>query len=100
MSGEYDQNDYWKNKQFSFYSHKKCESFPCHSFENTDEFNCLFCYCPLYVLGENCGGNYVYSAGIKDCSNCIVPHKKNNYGYITGKFEEIVAVLRVMEKNS
>ncbi len=75
---------------YKFFSNKKCEFFPCHKVKKTDEFNCLFCYCPLYVLGSKCGGNFSYNEkGIKDCSDCLLPHRKENYDYIIGKFKEI-----------
>ena len=62
-------------KQFSFFSHTACEYFPCHSGVPAEEFNCLFCYCPLYALGKECGGNFVIlENGVKDCSDCTVPH--------------------------
>jgi Zn-finger protein len=82
---------YWEGKEYSFFSHKNCEYFPCHKTAETENFNCLFCYCPLYALGEHCGGNFRYNErGIKDCTNCLLPHKRENYGYITGKFQEIM----------
>ena len=49
--------------------------------KNLEDFNCMFCYCPLYFL-EDCGGNYTYIKGIKDCSNCLIPHKPKGYDYI------------------
>ena len=52
---------------------------------DTDGFNCLFCYCPLYHL-EDCGGNYTFTQkGVKDCSDCTLPHKSNNYQYVIEK---------------
>ena len=45
----------------SFFQNHECEYFPCHKVENVDGFNCLFCYCPLYVLGSDCGGNFTYT---------------------------------------
>ncbi len=51
---------YWEGKEFSFFSHKKCEYFPCHKGADPEEFNCLFCYCPLYALGKDCGGNFTF----------------------------------------
>ena len=58
--------------QYSFTQHKTCEFFPCHETEHPEDFNCLFCYCPLYTLGSHCGGNFVYlDSGVKDCSNCL-----------------------------
>lgn len=63
---------------------KECEFFPCH---NTNNLNCLFCFCPLYYL--NCEGNYTMTRnGIKDCSNCMIPHVENGYDYIINKIIE------------
>ena len=59
------------------------------------EFNCLFCYCPLYMLGENCGGNFTYlENGIKDCSRCLLPHRREGYGHITRQYQKIVEAMR------
>lgn len=74
---------------FRFYSNKACEYFPCHKVDNADEFNCMFCYCPLYLLDE-CGGNYIINSGVKDCSNCLIPHKVAGYDYINNKLIETV----------
>ena len=67
---------------FRFFCNFECESFPCHRTDEAKDFNCLFCYCPLYYL-EDCGGNYIVTdSGIKDCSDCLLPHKAENYEYI------------------
>ncbi|MDB0438729.1 cysteine-rich small domain-containing protein [Clostridioides difficile] len=80
-------------ENYKFFNHKDCEFFPCHKTNKPEEFNCLFCYCPLYALGENCGGNFKYTEkGIKDCSSCMLPHKKDNYNYIMGKFKDLVKI--------
>ena len=80
------EKEYWEGKGFSFFSNRACEYFPCHSKGDPENFNCMFCYCPLYPLGENCGGNFRYlSNGYKDCSNCLVPHRRESYGYIIEK---------------
>lgn len=80
----------WKGKHFSFFSNKKCEYFPCHNGIDSEYFNCLFCYCPLYVLGEKCGGNPVLlENGIKDCNRCTLPHEPDNYGYVIEQLEKI-----------
>jgi len=56
-----------------------CEFFPCHKL--IDGFNCKNCYCPLYdhTDCQHFGGEpkFLYSKGekIKDCSDCILPHK-------------------------
>ena len=60
----------------SFFQNRACECFPCHEGVPLDEFNCLFCYCPLYALGDACGGNFSYSAsGVKVCTNCTLLHE-------------------------
>ena len=78
-----------------YFCNKDCAFFPCHKTENTDFFNCLFCYCPLYALGDKCGGNFRYlESGIKDCSNCLIPHKEHGYEYITSKYVEIMKIAK------
>ncbi|MGL6107968.1 cysteine-rich small domain-containing protein [Romboutsia sp.] len=81
------------SENYKFFNHKNCEYFPCHKTKNSDEFNCLFCYCPLYALGKNCGGNFKYNEkGFKDCSDCLLPHNRNNYDYIMSKYQDIVKI--------
>lgn len=80
---------------YRFYTNKDCIYLPCHKTDDVDNFNCMFCYCPLYFL-EECGGNYKMSHGIKDCSNCLLPHKVAGYDYINKKIGEINEK-RVME---
>lgn len=88
-------SEYWEGKHFAFYQNKECEYFPCHKTENPQNFNCLFCYCPLYALGKKCGGNFtILENGIKDCSNCKIPHEKCNYGKINERFAELVALMK------
>lgn len=78
------------DRKYAFFSHKECEYFPCHATENPEKFNCLFCYCPLYTLGEKCGGDFRYTdGGIKDCSNCLVPHTEKSLDYIMSKWNLI-----------
>lgn len=75
---------------YSFTQHTACEFFPCHKTERPEDFNCLFCYCPLYALGSGCGGNFKWTEkGVKDCSDCLVPHTRDSYEYILKKFPEI-----------
>ena len=81
----------WEGKHFSFFSNRECEYFPCHKGVDPEEFNCLFCYCPLYALGEECGGGFkILQNGVKDCSGCTLPHQKENYGKIIKNFEKIL----------
>jgi Zn-finger protein len=78
--------EYWYDKGFSYISNRECEYYPCHATDAPEDFNCLFCYCPLYWLGKDCGGNFTYTEkGIKNCVGCLIPHKKDNYGYIVEK---------------
>ena len=88
-------------KKYAFFSHKECEYFPCHKTDDPESFNCLFCYCPLYILGRNCGGNFYYDGnGRKVCTNCLRPHLKENYGEIIGQYGKIQdAVAREDERN-
>lgn len=75
---------------YRFFSNHDCEYFPCHQGADPERFNCLFCYCPLYALGDQCGGNFSYTeGGIKDCSGCMVPHCEGGYDYITKNFPKI-----------
>lgn len=79
-----------KKYGYSFFQNRDCEYFPCHIAADVDNFNCLFCYCPLYTLGDGCGGNFKFTEnGIKDCSDCLVCHAPNAMEYIKTKFPEI-----------
>ncbi|MCQ2191500.1 MAG: cysteine-rich small domain-containing protein [Paludibacteraceae bacterium] len=58
------------------FTNDKCPYYPCHQETEGMAFNCMFCYCPLYALGKECGGNFQYLPnGVKDCSNCNLPHR-------------------------
>ncbi len=79
--------------KYAFFSHKECEYFPCHKTQRPEAFNCLFCYCPLYALGDQCGGHFTYTdKGIKSCEDCLLPHVPGNYDYVVGKFRELAAL--------
>lgn len=63
----------------SFFTNRACEYFPCHEGIDERDFNCLFCYCPLYALGPDCGGDFTYTkSGRKNCKNCALPHVREN----------------------
>ena len=84
-----------KTERFKFMSHRECEFFPCHKCANDENFNCLFCYCPLYALGDRCGGNFKYTEeGIKDCSDCMIPHSRKAFDYINERFDMISELAR------
>ena len=70
---------------YKFFQNKNCEFFPCHKTKDESNFNCLFCYCPLYRY--ECKGQYTtLENGVKDCSNCTIPH--HNYDYIIDRLKE------------
>ncbi|MDR1894861.1 MAG: cysteine-rich small domain-containing protein [Spirochaetales bacterium] len=62
-----------------FFENRDCEFFPCHAGGESGPggFNCLFCFCPLY--SQNCPGNFRFEGGLKDCSSCLFPHRRENY---------------------
>ena len=72
-----------------FFENRECRYFPCH--KGLKDFNCLFCYCPMYNL-EHCPGNPRFidkgERKIKDCSDCTFPHKPENY-------EKVIQVLKM-----
>ncbi len=81
------------NKNYKFVQNKKCEFFPCHKISDPTKFNCLFCFCPLYMLGDKCGGDFGYTdKGVKDCSKCTIPHDEGGYEYIMSKMDEIIRI--------
>jgi len=82
---------------YQFFQNRECEYFPCHCGVKTEDFSCLFCYCPLYALGDGCGGSFTYlDNGIKDCSNCTKPHRRENYDRI---MEKMGPVMELAKKN-
>jgi Zn-finger protein len=80
---------------YDFVQNRECEYFPCHKTAETDNFSCLFCYCPLYALGDKCGGNFSYTeTGIKDCTKCLIPHRRENYGKMMEKMGDVIALAK------
>ena len=83
-----------EDKKCAYFSHRECEYFPCHLGADPENFGCLFCYCPLYLLGDRCGGSFViHSDGRKDCSGCLYPHRRENYEEILGRYDEITKAM-------
>lgn len=65
--------------QLPFFTNSECPYFPCHEGVEASEFNCLFCFCPLYTLGSECGGDFIYlENGVKSCERCLRPHCGND----------------------
>ena len=85
-------------KHYQFFQNRACEYFPCHQGIGEADFNCLFCYCPLYALGKACGGNCTYmESGIKSCMGCTFPHRRENYSRVLERYAEIMAVVKRMD---
>ncbi len=80
----------------SFFQNRACPHFPCHKGVREDEFNCLFCYCPLYALGPQCGGNYTYTdKGRKNCTTCALPHiRENGTRLVSARYEKLADLAR------
>lgn len=68
---------------YRFFENRACKYFPCH--EGLKEFNCLFCYCPLYAR-EDCLGTPRFQEKdgrkLKICTGCTFPHQPENYDAI------------------
>ena len=87
-----------QERRYSFFSHRDCEYFPCHPGADPENFNCLFCYCPLYLLGPDCGGQFRYlESGVKDCTACLFPHRRENYDAVLRRYPELLARLPKQE---
>lgn len=87
------------NNNHKFFCNKNCKFFPCHTTDSPEDFNCLFCYCPLYALGDKCGGNFKYTEqNHKDCSNCLLPHDPDGYEYIISKFNKLSELAKLNGK--
>ena len=71
-----------KEKQYAVMQNRACEYFPCHGGVPEEEFNCLFCWCPLYTLG------------------CAFPHYRDNYRAVTERFPELAALAAKKEKDN
>lgn len=83
-------------EHYRFFQNKDCEYFPCHSLEDGEELNCLFCYCPLYALGKQCGGDFIYKEnGIKSCVNCTKPHDKNGYEHVMSHMKPVIELAKM-----
>ncbi|WP_066628194.1 cysteine-rich small domain-containing protein [Labilibacter marinus] len=81
------------SQNYKFTQNKKCEYFPCHKGIKEEDFNCLFCYCPLYMLKDKCGGNFKYKNNVKDCSACTITHLKGKgYEHVMSKMKEVIKI--------
>lgn len=79
-----------------FFTYDACPYFPCHEGVEPSEFNCMFCYCPLYALGPRCGGDFEYTpGGVKSCAKCTVMHEgRQGSRIVEQRFSELVDLAR------
>ena len=85
-------------RNYAFYQNRECEYFPCHTGIAEEDFNCLFCYCPLYMLGKQCGGNFTRTeSGLKSCMHCTYPHERGNYDALIARYGEIASVVAYLD---
>lgn len=85
---------------YKFFQNKKCEFFPCHKIAKQEDFNCLFCYCPLYSMGRKCGGDFKYlDDNTKDCSDCSWPHEYPNYDLVMDRVSVMVDQVKINDPN-
>ena len=88
-----------RSNSYRFFQNRECKFFPCHEVQDEDDFNCLFCYCPLY-LDDNCIGSPEYiitgwGQRIKDCSSCLVVHSPETYDKVIAHLRRQDEILRV-----
>jgi len=77
-------------ENFRFFQNKNCEFFPCHDCD-PDKFNCMYCHCPLYALGKDCDGDYIFlENGTKSCEKCSIPHTENGYEHILKHINKVI----------
>lgn len=87
-----------QTQNHQFFQNTACKYFPCHEGIPPEDFNCLFCYCPLYALGRKCGGNCTYTEkGYKSCKNCSFPHQRENYDAVLARYGDIATVVKLMD---
>ncbi len=80
------------SENYKKFQNKSCEYFPCHKNVDEEDFNCLFCYCPLYMLKDQCGGNFKIAYDVKDCSQCTAPHGAKSYDFVMSKMKDVIAI--------
>ena len=68
--------------RYKFFAHRQCEFFPCHKGADPDRFNCLFCYCPLYLVPD-CGGDFT-RLGTKTAAAAFCPTTRTGTTRLSG----------------
>ena len=74
---------------YKCFSHRDCEFYPCHRNADPGPFQLPFLLLSLYFLGRECGGEYrLLDNGVKDCSDCLFPHRPENYDAVVQKLQQ------------
>lgn len=81
------------SENYKHVQNRACEYFPCHKGADEGQFNCLFCYCPLYFL-KDCGGSPGWRALVKDCTGCALPHAPGGFEAVQARLLQAFAILR------
>lgn len=82
-------------ENYKYFHNTECEYYPCHKMPEGQELNCLFCYCPLYALGDKCGGDFVYTEkGTKKCTGCTKPHGEDGHAYVLSKIRDVLDMVK------
>jgi len=42
------------------------------------------------MLGNECGGNFKVTNGVKDCSGCTKPHAEGSYDFVMSKIKMVI----------
>ena len=86
-------------KHYCFVQNRSCEYYPCHMGIPEEEFNCLFCFCPLYALGKHCDGQFRYlPSGTKSCEDCLIPHRRACYDWVIAQCDKMPAAAALYDE--
>ena len=74
---------------------KTCKHHLCHKGIDEKDFDCMLCYCPLYLI--ECAGNFKIikrgkNKGKKDCSDCVFPHTTGGKRYVLRRLKQIIEI--------
>ncbi|WP_366485912.1 MULTISPECIES: cysteine-rich small domain-containing protein [Oscillospiraceae] len=83
------QLQYREGRTFSFSSNKAWERYPCRAMRKG--WNSAACSAIVRCIcwAERAEMLHHLENGVKDCSKCLIPHQRDNYGYLAGRFQEI-----------
>lgn len=67
---------------YKFFENLGCKYYPCHSGIKKGEFNCLYCFCPIFVVCKRHSKS--------GCEFCKVPHDKGSYKFMMLELNNMV----------